>query len=1850
MGRSGWRSFIRIQVSQALCGLLLLQSAPAEARPVVLAQAQPSPQQPVFPRDGNGPVARPEEHGPGTDEEASAPAAVPEKVEPPAAGELPPAPPGVKSLQSGVNLAPVTPKAGSTSELALQTGWNLVSLARQPGSPSPASFFAGAASRVFAYDACDAADPWKVWDPANPSGSDLAAVSPKLGLWAEAPAAVTLPVAGTEPATTTIHLCPGWNLIGAPFSQDRSVTGALSSIQGKYARVFGYDAADPADPWEVYDVGAPAWANTLQVLEPGKGYWVFATVETDLVLSNDTTGPVVQIAVPADLSEVTTLTNVVGTVSGELIEEWRLAYRALGDAQWTTITAGTTPVVNGVLGVFDPTLLLNGPYQLELTAKDANNLEQSFRVDVAVEGQQKIGNFTLTYSDLEVPLSGLPIQILRTYDSRDKRKGDFGVGWTLNIRQGSYRNNRQPGEGWQFASGFLPCQFIRESLGHVTTIRLSDREIYRFKLSLGSGAPTLGGCFAQARFDFVDGPVPGATLAILGNTQVLYQNGDNRVVDASSLEIYEPQAVRLITRDGHIFDLNLQQGVTRLEDTNGNELSITSNGITHSSGRTVTFDRDGQGRITRIADPEGESLTYEYDAAGDLVKVTDRAEQATRFTYNATHLLLDIEDARGIKPVRNEYDANGRLIRNIDAFDKVIEYTHDLANRREIIADRLGHSQLLEYNARGNIVREVDSNGKETLRTFDDRDNLLTETNPLGHTTTRTYDAASNLTSVTDHLGNRTSFTYNTRGQDLTVTDGRGKVTTNTYDANGNQLSTTDPLGNTTAFTYDSKGNLLTVTDAESAVSRYEYDSNGHITREVDALGIESTYTYDRNGRRLTRSTPRTASAGSETLTWTYVYDALGRLTQVTAPDGLSAHTVYDPLNLILETVDKQGRRIKNTYDGMGRLLQTVFPDGTSESSTYDAEGRRLTQTDRGGRTVRYEYDAVGRLVKTVYPDDSSVTNAYDDAGRLVATTDARGNTASFTFDAAGRRVKVRDAQGNETVFTYDAVGNQTSVTDAKGETTVYEYDDGNRLIRTRFPDGTTQELAYDRTGRKTSETDAAGQATRFGYDVSGSLTSVTDALNQVTRYTYDEQGNRTTQTDANGHVTSFEYDKLGRLTKRTLPLGASESMAYDAGGNLVSRTSPNGATITYEYDIDNRLTRRSYPGGTSVSFTYTPTGQRATVTDARGVTSYSYDVKDQLTQLTYPGGRSLSYEYDPQGNRTKLTATIGGTSLATSYGYDVLNRPAAVTDPNNRSYAYSYDANGNRASLAYPNGVTTSYTYDRLNRLADLTGRSSAGVTLQSFVYTLGPAGNRTRIVEHDGATRSYQYDSLYRLTRESVTAGAAPVYENTFTYDPVGNRLSQQRTVTSGASTIHYTYDDRDRLLTEGGATYSWDANGNLTAKSAADGAVYVWDPDNRLIQVTKTDGTVVTHAYDADGNRVRTEITPPNGPPAVTEYLVDPANELSRVVAEADATGNLLAYYVWGDDLLAVLRTSGTRFYHADGLGSIRALTDETGAVTDTYTFSAFGELLAHTGTDPNGYLFAGEPLDFNSGFYYLRARWMDPGLGRLISTDPAAGYASDPRSIHKYLYAANSPADLIDPSGLEFTIGGLNVNLAIQGALRTMATGAIFGAFFGAGDAYFSEKDIVTGALNGAIVGAFLGPLGKVKALQGFLLYAGTILAGTSAFEAYMDGDTGLALYRGIFFVAGARAILTSSIGPTASISSTPTFPNTGSVTIYRSVNPATGEVQYVGITSNYAARAAAHLRLKGINIQKVTGLNNLSPADARAVEQVLIEYYGLGKNGGTLLNKINSISPKNPVYAQSLLRGRQLLQMVGYPGF
>jgi len=116
--------------------------------------------------------------------------------------------------------------------------------------------------------------------------------------------------------------------------------------------------------------------------------------------------------------------------------------------------------------------------------------------------------------------------------------------------------------------------------------------------------------------------------------------------------------------------------------------------------------------------------------------------------------------------------------------------------------------------------------------------------------------------------------------------------------------------------------------------------------------------------------------------------------------------------------------------------------------------------------------------------------------------------------------------------------------------------------------------------------------------------------------------------------------------------------------------------------------------------------------------------------------------------------------------------------------------------------------------------------------------------------------------------------------------------------------------------------------------------------------------------------------------TWYVTDTTTGYSRVLMELDADKNIKVSYTRGDGLISRTENEESQYYIADGHGDIRFLTNEEGSVTDTYTYTSYGELTEKTGNTDNPYLYTGEYYDENTGFYYLRARLLHGILYGLI----------------------------------------------------------------------------------------------------------------------------------------------------------------------------------------------------------------------------------------------------------------------------
>jgi len=487
---------------------------------------------------------------------------------------------------------------------------------------------------------------------------------------------------------------------------------------------------------------------------------------------------------------------------------------------------------------------------------------------------------------------------------------------------------------------------------------------------------------------------------------------------------------------------------------------------------------------------------------------------------------------------------------------------------------------------------------------------------------------------------------------------------------------------------------------------------------------------------------------------------------------------------------------------------------------------------------------------------------------------------------------------------------------------------------------------------------------------------------------------------DANAHRMTSTYDAAGRLTGREDPLGNRITFTYDAAGRLATRVDGKGRTTTYSYDDDGRQTGVEYQDGTRVTYVFDDAGRRTSMADATGTTTYTLNSGGHLTAVAQPGGKTVTYTLEAAGRRQ---AMIDPDSGRTTYSYDGANRVTSLLNPFAETTTWAYDALGRATTITLANGAVTTATFDAAGRQTGVR-HSKNGTQLQSFAYSYDNAGRRTGVVEGNSDRVTWTYDLAGKLTREQRSGTNA--YDTTYAYDPVGNRL----TMLTGGVTTTYSYNAGDELTVanEGGTltTYSYDANGNTTGENAAGSlTTYAWDDENRLKVLTPSCGDPATMTYDATGLR-RTRAVGA----ATTRFIWDG----QKLILETDGGGTTQAQFtlnlgVYGD-LISQRRSSTSRWYHFDALGSTDRLTGADGSATDTYIYKAFGPLAASTGSTTNPFRYVGKLgyYDQGSGPLYVRARWLRPTTGSWLSVDPIP-------TKRPYAYADGTPLSVVDPSG-------------------------------------------------------------------------------------------------------------------------------------------------------------------------------------------------------------------------------------------
>jgi RHS repeat-associated protein len=907
------------------------------------------------------------------------------------------------------------------------------------------------------------------------------------------------------------------------------------------------------------------------------------------------------------------------------------------------------------------------------------------------------GAFWHEFDDLRIPGRGVPLDFRRTYvSSSSATDGPLGYGWTH-----SYNMSLA----------------VDQSSGNVTVTQ-EDGATVTFNPN-GSGG-------------YLAAPRVLASLVKNGDgTYTFTRNADLVHYTFSSAG----QLVREVDRNGYATTLSYS----------GSQLTS----VTDPAGRSLTFTYSGT-HVASVTGPGPRTESFTYDGSGNLATARDPASGLWSFTYDGSHRLLTMTDPRnGV--TTNVYDGSGRVTSQTDPMNRLTTWSYtgnaaSPAGGTTTVTDPKGNVTKLSFQNLELLSRQGafgTSIAATTSYVYDAATLGVTSlTDPNNHTTTASYNASGDPVSVTDPLNRTISATYNSLHEPLTVTDRSNVTTTRTYDANGNLQTVSRPLGSTGTWsvTYQRgdaahPGDVTGIVDPNGHTTTVTWDSQGDVASITDPVGNKTTYSYNTLGQRVSMVSPRGNVAGGNPAQYTtsWVYDALGRLTQAT-----------DPL-------------------------------GHTSSQTYDGDGNVTSVTDARNNTTSYAYNADNELTQVTRPNTTTLQYGHDLDGNLTSQTDGASHATTYAYDALNRVSSTTDPLNRTTSSTYDAAGNRKTLVAAGGGTTTYSYDAANQLTSIAYSDGTTPNVSYTYTanGQRATMVDGTG-TTNYTYDTLNRLTGQTNGANQNVSYGYDLSGDLISLTYPNGHTVARTYNNANQLTAVTDWLSHTTNFTPDPDGNTVSEAYPNGVTSSTSFDRTDQATTITHtrPGGSLASFAYTrdANGQLASTTPTgtgQGSNeSYTYNSLNKLT-----GVGSSTYTYDSADNPTRLA---NGATLA----YDAANEATSYTPSGGSATTFGYDQRGNRLNGVDAGGAGLTYAYDQANRLVSAR-RSGASTVAAGENHALAAlSGDGT--VWAWGADRDGELGDGVNINDGSATDKSAPVQTLNLTgvtAISAGNELSVAR-----------------------------------------------------------------------------------------------------------------------------------------------------------------------------------------------------------------------------------------------------------------------------------------------------------------------------------------------------------------------------------------------------------------------------------------------------------------------------------------
>ncbi|UOY06000.1 DUF6443 domain-containing protein [Muricauda sp. SCSIO 64092] len=930
-------------------------------------------------------------------------------------------------------------------------------------------------------------------------------------------------------------------------------------------------------------------------------------------------------------------------------------------------------------------------------------------------------------------------------------------------------------------------------------------------------------------------------------------------------------------------------------------------------------------------------------------------------------------------------------------------------------------------------------------------------------------------------------------------------------------------------------------------------------------------------------------------LCYQYKYDKRNRLIEKKLPGRGWESIVYNKLDQPVLTQDAnlalRELWLFTKYDVLGRILYTGFFDSDSN--------RGSLQTVVDNHTVLWEE----KQDNTIIIDNTSLyytNNAFP--------TTSIGELHSITYYDA-----YVDMDG---LGIPSSVFNQTITSEIQGLPTVTKTRvlDGNEWI--------TNVLGYDEKGREIFSA------------AKNPFLNTTDRVEHLLDFTGNIQQTKHRHQKGSAEeiviIDKFTYDEWDRLLSHKQCIGRD-------GISECGTVDPSLPTNPiYDTVITSSVTELASNSITLASgFHFKAT---ATISFSAKISSVA------SSELI------AENSYDALGNlRAKKVGHTAASPLQTyDYKYNIRGWLRQLNDPGNLGNdLFGFKVNYNEVD----HGASPRFN----GNIAEVAWKSKNDNTLRWYAYS---------------------YDALDRIKSATFTNGRYSV--SNLDYDKNGNLIKLDRNGWQNSGSI---FTDMDRLvfgyssssnklikvLDNGNDTYGftdgvdqanefhYDPNGNLIrdlnkaiGTGSHNGITYNHLDLPKEIKFNHSSSQRINYTYDASGNRLKKEVS--NG--AVTEYsngFVYTDGALSFFpISEGYVTPNGAEGYDYVYQYTDHLENVRLSYSDANGDGSITVSTDpNVTEIIEENNYYPFG--LKHKGYN-DGVTALGNSVgqqwkfgdkqyednwDWDS--YDFGARSYDPELGRWMSIDPLA---EEMRRHSPYNYAFNNPIYYIDPDGMR------------SWRFPWADTDEIHEA----NDEHFNEKfsDFRSVLSDASIVVDETGQIIDAKDDGDDNIYlnertAENVIGKEQKGKNYEVGDYLEMddLFSSSLEVLPDGFLLSAKVDP-MEFEVSPLIgglKNAAKYVVYFAKG-AKG-FKYVGITNNFARRAAEHLRARGFVIQPL--LKNLTKADARAVEQALIEIYKLGgKSGqtGQLLNKINSIAKTNPKYAAALKRGYELLSTIG----